>query len=78
MIKVMIIKLYIIYINLLIIYFKNCQNFFWQFFFYLRLSENTNQDIEKLKRGVERDYFMEADEAKEYGIVDEVIVRHGK
>ena len=44
----------------------------------LILSENTNQDIEKLKRDVERDYFMEADEAKEYGIVDEVIVRHGK
>ena len=43
-----------------------------------RLSENTNQDLEKLKRDVERDYFMEADEAKEYGIVDEVIVRHGK
>ena len=44
----------------------------------LILSENTNQDLEKLKRDVERDYFMEADEAKEYGIVDEVIVRHGK
>ena len=42
------------------------------------LSENINQDLEKLKRDVERDYFMEADEAKEYGIVDEVIVRHGK
>ena len=42
------------------------------------LRENTNQDLEKLKRDVERDYFMEADEAKEYGIVDEVIVRHGK
>ena len=35
----------------------------------LILSENTNQDLEKLKRDVERDYFMEADEAKEYGIV---------
>ena len=44
----------------------------------LILSENTNQDLEKLKRDVERDYFMEADEAKEYGKVDEVIVRHGK
>lgn len=42
------------------------------------LSENTNQDIEKLKRDVERDYFMEASEAKEYGLVDEVIVRHDK
>lgn len=42
------------------------------------LSENTNQDIEKLKRDVERDYFMEANEAKEYGLVDEVIERHDK
>ena len=40
------------------------------------LSENTHQDIEKLKRDVERDYFMEATEAKEYGLVDEVIDRH--
>ena len=42
------------------------------------LAKNTNQPIEKIKSDVERDYFMEADEAKEYGIVDEVIVRHGK
>jgi ATP-dependent Clp protease protease subunit len=37
------------------------------------LAERTGQDLEKIKQDVERDYFMTADEAKAYGIVDEVI-----
>jgi ATP-dependent Clp protease protease subunit len=37
------------------------------------LAERTGQDIEKIRHDVERDYFMTAEEAKEYGIVDEVI-----
>ena len=37
------------------------------------LSENTNQPIEKIKADVERDYFMTADEAMNYGLVDKVI-----
>jgi ATP-dependent Clp protease protease subunit len=36
------------------------------------LAERTGQDIEKIQRDVERDYFMSAQEAKEYGIIDEV------
>lgn len=38
------------------------------------LSERTGQPLEKIKRDVERDYFMSAEEAKEYGLVDEVII----
>ncbi len=37
------------------------------------LSERTGQPLEKISKDVERDYFMSADEAKEYGLVDEVI-----
>ena len=36
------------------------------------LSENTGQPIERVKEDTERDNFMTADEAKEYGIIDEV------
>lgn len=39
------------------------------------LSENTGQPLEKLEKDVERDYFMEAEEAKAYGLIDEVITR---
>ncbi|MDU1411212.1 MAG: ATP-dependent Clp endopeptidase proteolytic subunit ClpP [Clostridium sp.] len=38
------------------------------------LSERTGQPLEKIKSDVERDYFMSAEEAKEYGLVDEVII----
>jgi len=38
------------------------------------LSFHTGQSMEKIKADVDRDYFMSAAEAKEYGIVDEVIV----
>ncbi|KXZ40362.1 ATP-dependent Clp protease, protease subunit [Alkalithermobacter thermoalcaliphilus JW-YL-7 = DSM 7308] len=37
------------------------------------LSERTGQPLEKIMVDTERDYFMEAVEAKEYGIIDEVI-----
>jgi len=37
------------------------------------LSKHTGQPLEKIEKDVERDYFMSAEEAKEYGIVDRVI-----
>lgn len=37
------------------------------------LAKHTNQDIEKIREDTERDYFMNCEEAKEYGIVDRVI-----
>jgi len=39
------------------------------------LSERTGQPLEKIERDVERDFFMSAEEAKAYGIVDEVMTR---
>lgn len=39
------------------------------------LSERTGQSLEKIKMDTERDNFMSADEAKEYGLVDEVITK---
>jgi ATP-dependent Clp protease protease subunit len=37
------------------------------------MAANTGQKIEKIKEDMERDYWMTADEAKKYGIVDKVI-----
>jgi ATP-dependent Clp protease protease subunit len=37
------------------------------------LSERTGQPMEKIARDMERDYWLSASEAKEYGLVDEVI-----
>jgi ATP-dependent Clp protease protease subunit len=42
------------------------------------LSERTGQPMEKIKQDVERDYFMEADEAKNYGLIDQVIIKNQK
>ncbi len=40
------------------------------------LSQNTGQPLEKIEMDTERDNFMSAQEAKEYGLVDEVITKH--
>ena len=37
------------------------------------LSVHTGQSLEKIQKDTDRDYFMSAEEAKEYGLVDEVI-----
>ncbi len=37
------------------------------------LAKHTGQDIEKIRKDTERDYFMSSEEAKEYGIIDRVI-----
>lgn len=36
------------------------------------LAKNTGQKVEKIEKDVERDYFMSADEAKAYGIIDDI------
>jgi ATP-dependent Clp protease protease subunit len=38
------------------------------------LSLHTGKPIERIREDTDRDYFMSAKEAKEYGLVDEVIV----
>ncbi len=40
------------------------------------LADDTGQPLQDVARDTERDYFMSADEAKQYGIIDRVIVRH--
>ncbi|MHB8073910.1 ATP-dependent Clp endopeptidase proteolytic subunit ClpP [Desulfosporosinus fructosivorans] len=37
------------------------------------LSERTGQPLEKIEKDTERDYYMTAEEAKEYGLVDQVL-----
>jgi len=37
------------------------------------LAHHTTQALERIEKDVERDYIMTADQAKEYGIIDEVI-----
>ena len=37
------------------------------------LSQHTGQTVEKVSKDTDRDYFMTAQEAKEYGIIDDVI-----
>jgi len=37
------------------------------------LAENTNKKIEQVEKDSDRDYWMTSDEAKKYGIVDEII-----
>lgn len=39
------------------------------------LAKATGQTVEKISADVERDYFMSADEAKKYGIVDKIFTR---
>lgn len=39
------------------------------------LSEKTGQPLDKIERDTERDFFMMAEEAKAYGIVDEIMER---
>lgn len=37
------------------------------------LAQHTGQPLEKLEKDTDRDFYLSADEAKEYGIIDEVI-----
>lgn len=40
------------------------------------LVKHTGQPVEKIQVDTERDYFMSAEQAKEYGLVDEVLTKH--
>jgi ATP-dependent Clp protease protease subunit len=39
------------------------------------LSDLTLQPLEKVKSDTERDYFMTSQQAKEYGLIDEIVIR---
>ena len=40
------------------------------------MAKHTNQPIEKIERDVERDFWMSAQQAHEYGVIDEIIYKH--
>jgi ATP-dependent Clp protease protease subunit len=40
------------------------------------MGKHTGQPIEKIERDVERDFWMSAQQAREYGILDEIIYKH--
>jgi ATP-dependent Clp protease, protease subunit len=44
----------------------------------LILAKHTKQELSKVEKDTDRDYYMTADEAKAYGIVDQVIGASGK
>ncbi|MGC1309520.1 MAG: ATP-dependent Clp endopeptidase proteolytic subunit ClpP [Phormidesmis sp.] len=39
------------------------------------LATHTGQDLERIEADTERDFFMSADEAKTYGLIDQVVTR---
>ncbi len=41
------------------------------------MSEQTGQSVEKIARDVERDFFMNAEQAKTYGLIDHIVVQRG-
>ena len=41
------------------------------------LAKATGQTLEKIEKDVERDYFMSAEEAKKYGLIDEIFTQKG-
>ncbi|HZR29019.1 MAG TPA: ATP-dependent Clp endopeptidase proteolytic subunit ClpP [Terriglobales bacterium] len=40
------------------------------------LAKHTGQKLDKIEKDVERDFIMNAQQSKEYGIVDEIIYKH--
>jgi len=39
------------------------------------LAKNTGKSFAQIEKDVERDFFMDAEEAKKYGIVDEIVTK---
>lgn len=40
------------------------------------LAENTGQDLKRIEKDTDRNFFMSAEEAKKYGLIDDIIVHH--
>ena len=39
------------------------------------LAKNTGKSVAQIEKDVERDFFMDSEEAKKYGIVDEIVTK---
>jgi ATP-dependent Clp protease protease subunit len=44
---------------------------------YTIIAEHSGQTYKKIEKDSDRDYWMTAQEAKDYGMIDEVLVRNG-
>ena len=42
------------------------------------LSKNTGKPVAQIEKDTDRDYFMTSEEAKKYGIIDEILKPKGK
>lgn len=42
------------------------------------IAKHTNKDIEKIRKDADRDYYMSAQEALEYGIIDKILTKAAK
>ncbi len=42
------------------------------------LASHSKQPLEKIEKDVERDFIMSAEQAREYGLIDEIIYKHGQ
>jgi ATP-dependent Clp protease protease subunit len=40
------------------------------------LAQHSGHNLESLEKDVERDFIMSAEQAKEYGLIDEIITKH--
>jgi len=40
------------------------------------LAKHSGQPVERIEKDVERDYIMNPEQAKEYGMIDEIIYKH--
>ncbi len=40
------------------------------------LAKHTGRAVDRIEKDVERDYIMNAEQAKEYGMIDEIIFKH--
>jgi ATP-dependent Clp protease protease subunit len=41
------------------------------------IAEHTGQPLEKVSKDTDRDYILTAEEAKDYGVIDEIITKRG-
>jgi len=41
------------------------------------LAKHTGQSLSKIEKDTDRDFWLTAEEAKEYGIIDEVLKKRG-
>ena len=41
------------------------------------IADHTGQEIDKVRSDTERDYFMSAEDARQYGLIDEVVLKQG-